>query len=165
MGGPILPGSQPKSRTHLMGSSLLCDLISENWSRHAPVLSAQRCPLQRERCGDGAMTLCERLSLLLPLTNRKGTGLQNSSHLCACAALWLTGCRLHRSSPLFFWHTKWCVNDLSNTEWKYNWTRGLCLRTQKFKCLCSHCVRWCFTGQHCLSYKKGSKHMVEQSSS
>lgn len=30
MRGPILPGSQPKSRTHLMGSSLLCDLISEN---------------------------------------------------------------------------------------------------------------------------------------
>lgn len=28
--GPILLGSQPKSRTHLMGSPLLCDLSLEN---------------------------------------------------------------------------------------------------------------------------------------
>lgn len=30
----MLPGSQPKSRTRLMGSPLLCDPSLENWSRH-----------------------------------------------------------------------------------------------------------------------------------
>lgn len=32
--GPMLLGSQPKSRTGLMGSPLLCDPILKNWSRH-----------------------------------------------------------------------------------------------------------------------------------
>lgn len=42
--GPMLLGSQPKSRTRLMGSPLLCDPSLENWSRHPDSCLPQSLP-------------------------------------------------------------------------------------------------------------------------
>lgn len=54
-------------------------------------------------------------------SHRKGTGWQNQSHLCACAAFWVTGCHSYQSFP-FLWVIKWQFTDLSYTPPVWNCT-------------------------------------------